>query len=232
MFLPVGRTTEVDLASSWPSPGFVGAFLPDQHRIDLNGFTARWRAASFGRNVPQAWLDADIAPEQANERLGRGAFGVTLVTPVDIYQQTERSTKYGVLFVLLTFATFFLIEMLQPASVHPVQYLLIGAALCVFYLLLLSLAEQAGFAAAYLVAACATIGLIGTYARHALNSRRSALRVTGMLTGLYAFLYGLLQLEDYALLMGSVVLFAILAGVMFITRRIDWYSVGAAAEGR
>ncbi len=231
-FLPVGRQTTVSIASAWASPGFVGALLPDRRDIGAKGFSAEWRVSSFGRNVPHAWRDADIGPDQAAQRLEQGAFGVTLVTPVDIYQQTERSTKYAVLFVLLTFLAFFLVEMLRGVMVHPVQYLLTGAALCVFYLLLLPLAEQVGFALAYVVAASATIALIGGYSRSALRTRTAALQITAVLGALYGFLYVLLQIDDYALLVGSVALFLILAAVMFLTRKIDWYSLSAALQAR
>lgn len=225
--LPVGGRTTATFSSSWPSPGFVGAILPDDRRVDESGFNARWRVSSFGRNVPHAWRDSDILPAQAVERLERSGFGVDLVTPVDIYQQSERSVKYAVLFVLLTFVAIFLVELLQRVPVHPVQYILVGAALCVFYLLLLSLSEHLGFTFAYVTAAAATIALVGGYARAALKTRIAALQTTGVLIALYAFLYVLLQIEDYALLVGSLALFAVIAIVMFVTRRVDWYSLPA-----
>jgi inner membrane protein len=230
-FVPVGQRTAVNLTSNWPSPSFTGALLPERRAVSGGGFTAGWRASSLGRNVPQVWRDSDLARTAAIERLDRSGFGASMVTPVDVYTESERATKYGVLFVLLTFLAFFLVEVLQPANVHPVQYILVGAALCLFYLLLLSLAEQIGFTPAYLIAAVATASLIGGYSRYALGTRRSIGQVAVGLAGLYAFLYVLLRLEDYALLVGSVVLFGILSGVMFVTRKVNWYDVGAQKPG-
>lgn len=154
--------------------------------------------------------------------LENSAFGVDLFLPVDAYQKTERSTKYGVLFLLLTFLTFFLYEVFSGLSLHPMQYLLVGSALCLFYLLLLSISEHAPFGWAYLVAAIATVLLIGGYSAAVLRGRLRALLMTVVLGVLYGYLYVLLQLEDYALLLGAAGLFAILALVMYLTRRIDW----------
>jgi inner membrane protein len=227
-FVPVGQTSTVACVANWPSPSFEGASLPERRTVSDSGFTARWRASSLGRSVPRAWRDSQIVKTSAAERLDGSRFGVSLVTPVDVYTESGRATKYGVLFVLLTFLAFFLVEVLQPASVHPVQYLLVGAALCIFYLLLLSLAEQIGFTPAYLISAAATTVLIASYSRFALGSRRSTAQVGAGLAALYGFLYVLLRQEDYALLIGSIALFAILAGVMYLTRKVDWYAAGSA----
>jgi inner membrane protein len=230
-FVAAGRTTSVALSADWPSPSFTGSLLPERHTVTDAAFTAGWRASSLGRNVPQSWRDSQIPRASAAERLDRSGFGAKLVTPVDVYTESGRATKYGILFVLLTFLAFFLAEVLQPANVHPVQYILVGAALCLFYLLLLSLAEQIGFTPAYVIAASATTVLVSAYSRFALGARRSAVRVALGLTGLYGFLFVLLRLEDYALVVGSLVLFAILASVMFLTRKVDWYNVGAVLAG-
>jgi inner membrane protein len=154
--------------------------------------------------------------------VANSAFGVDLLLPVDAYQKTERSIKYGVLFLLLTFLTFFLYEVFNPFSLHPIQYLLVGAALCLFYLLLLSISEHVPFGVAYLVAATATVLLIGGYSIAILRGALRALLMTVVLGTLYGYLYVLLQLEDYALLLGSIGLFVILSLVMYLTRRIDW----------
>jgi len=231
MIAPLAGAASVSMVSAWPSPGFGGARLPDRYQINRDGFTAEWKSSAFGRNLPKAWTDGELPLQAVQERIDRQAFGVTLTTPVDVYQQAERSTKYGVLFIALTFLTFFLVETLYGATVHPVQYLMIGAALCLFYLLLLALSEHIGFTPAYLLAAGSTIALIGGYARAALGARRSALAITIMLVALYGCLYVLLQLEDYALMMGSIFLFAVLAAVMFVTRRVNWYEVGSTRPG-
>ena len=227
-FQPVGRTTTVRLASTWPHPAFSGAFLPDTSRISDAGFDAEWRLSHLGRGYPQAWRDDELRPQQVEQAAVASRFGVQLVSPVDIYHRAERSTKYGALFILLTFCIFFVVELLQRRRLHPVQYLLVGAALCLFYLLLLSLSEHVGFGGAYLAAAVATIGVIGMYAGHVLGGRWQGVRMVAGLSLLYAFLYVLLQFEDYALLVGSLSLFLILAAVMFATRRVDWYAIGRA----
>lgn len=228
-FQPGGRTTTVRLASTWPHPAFAGAFLPDKSRISDAGFDAEWRLSHLGRGYPQAWRDEDMRPQQIEQAAVASRFGVTLFTPVDIYHRAERSTKYGALFILLTFCTFFVVELLQRRRLHPVQYLLVGAALCLFYLLLLSLSEHIGFGFAYLAAAAGTIGVIGMYAGHVLGGLGQGVRMVAGLSLLYGFLYVLLQLEDYALLVGSVSLFLILAAVMYATRRVDWYALGRPA---
>ena len=225
-FQPGGRTTTVRLASTWPHPAFAGAFLPDKSRISDAGFDAEWRLSHLGRGYPQAWRDEDMRPQQIEQAAVASRFGVTLFSPVDIYHRAERSTKYGALFILLTFCTFFVVELLQRRRLHPVQYLLVGAALCLFYLLLLSLSEHIGFGFAYLAAAAGTIGIIGMYAGHVLGGLWQGVRMVAGLGLLYGFLYVLLQLEDYALLVGSISLFLILAAVMWATRRVDWYAIG------
>ena len=160
------------------------------------------------------------------------AFGVDLILPADGYQKTERSLKYGLLFVVLTFLTFLLYELLSPVSLHPVQYLMVGGALSLFYLLLLSISEQAPFAAAYAIASAATVALIAGYAAAILRERRRALVLAGILGLLYGTLYVLLQAEDWALLLGSVALFAVLGLVMFLTRRIDWGAARLSGQTR
>lgn len=223
-FLPLGQQTTVKLTSPWPDPSFVGAYLPESHRVGEGGFEAGWSVPYFGRSYPQQWRSTEASTVVPEGALDASAFGVDLFLPVDAYQKTERSVKYGMLFLLLTFLTFFLYEVLNPFSLHPLQYLLVGSALCLFYLLLLSISEHAPFALAYAVASAATVGLIGGYSAAILRGRLRALGTAAALAALYGYLYVLLQAEDYALLLGSLGLFAILALVMFITRRIDWYT--------
>jgi inner membrane protein len=229
-FQPGGKTTTVQLKSSWPDPSFFGAFLPNMPRTVTDaGFDVEWSLTDFGRGYPQAWLNDDLRIERVAELAEASRFGVELATPVDIYQQTERSAKYGSLFILLTFLTFYLVELFQRARLHAVQYTLVGAALCLFYLLLLSLSEHVGFGYAYLAAATATIGVIAMYAGYALGGLWKGVRTALGLTKLYGFLYILLRLEDYALLAGSLGLFVVLATLMYVTRRVNWYDVGKPA---
>jgi inner membrane protein len=179
----------------------------------------------FGRAYPARWTGSDANLESLAPAVEGSAFGVNLVQPADIYQQAERAVKYAVLFVVLTFLVFFLWEIFQAALVHPVQYVFVGFALCLFYLLLVSLSEHTGFDRAYGVSSVATTLMIAGYSRAVLRGTKPALSVAAALGGLYGFLYLLLRLEDYALLAGTVGLFLILALVMYVTRRMDWYNL-------
>jgi inner membrane protein len=227
-----GDSGQVTLASTWPHPAFVGSLLPDTRTSDDNGFTATWHAGAFRRAAPPApatptdrtgSLSAEASmPAPVQSR----AFGVALVTPVDVYQQAERAVKYGVLFILFTFATAFLWEVTRGVAVHPMQYAFVGFALCVFYLLLLSISEHAGFDLAYVVATTAISGLIAWYWSWVAGRRRDGAGMGSVVAGLYGFMYLLLRLEDYALLAGSLGLFLMLVLVMYLTRRIDWFNFG------
>jgi len=220
-FTPVGEQTTVTVDSNWPSPSFQGNWLPGEHSIGADGFRARWQIPFLGRNQAPAWTSA--SPHTLSD-LGDAAFGVDLVTPVDAHRMSERSVKYARLFVLLTFGVIWLIEVLTGVRVHPIQYLLIGGALCTFYLLELSLAEHLGFATAYLLAGTAVVGLVGLYAAVALRGWSRALAVGCTIGGLYGYLYVLLTNEDYALLLGSLGVFAAVAVTMLLTRKVDWYA--------
>jgi inner membrane protein len=221
MFVPVGKKTEVRLFSAWENPSFTGDFLPSSHEITPQGFKSLWQVSYLARSFPQKWQNnAYAAP------FGATVFGVNLLIPVDFYAKSERAVKYGILFIVLTFMTFFLFETLNPLCLHPMQYLLVGVALCLFYLLLLSLSEHIGFTLAYLIAGAATIALISGYASAMLRSQRRGLFILAALTVLYFYLYILLHQQDYALLLGSLGLFLILAGVMYITRHVDWFAPG------
>ncbi|MEO5819291.1 MAG: cell envelope integrity protein CreD [Vicinamibacteraceae bacterium] len=222
-FLPTGKATTVRLGAGWPDPGFSGAFLPTARSTTPQGFEAQWQVSYLARAFPQAWLEGTVDRTTLLYQRNQSTFGVSFVQAVDQYQQTERAVKYGLLFVLLTFTVFLLWELLRDLRLHPVQYLLIGAALVVFYLLLLSLAEHMRFALAYAIAATATISLVAGYAASVLAAGiRGALGIGTWLSALYGVLFVLLQLEDVALLVGSVFVFAMLALVMFMSRRIDW----------
>jgi inner membrane protein len=224
-FLPAAGETAVTLASAWPHPSFSGTALPETRAVAGNGFTAQWRVQDFGRAYPAQWSTAEVNRDQLASQAGESAFGVSLIQPVDIYQQAERAVKYSVLFVVLTFLVFFLWEIFSATLLHPMQYAIVGAAICVFYLLLLSISEHTGFDRAYLIASGVTTLLIAGYARAVLKGFAGGVSVLAALATLYGFLYLLLRLEDYALLAGSVGLFVVLALVMFVTRRMNWYDM-------
>jgi len=226
---PVGRDTRVQLSSDWPHPSFVGDYLPVEREVGPRGFTARWQTSFYATNLEQE-LGACVRSGACDVFHARG-FGVRLVDPVDQYLKSDRAVKYAVLFVALTFAAFFLFEVLGRLAVHPVQYGLVGLALAVFYLLLLSLSEHVEFALAYGVSASACVLLIGFYVSHVLRGWRRGAGFTAGLAGLYAVLYGLLVAEDYALLLGSLLVFTLLAAVMALTRKLDWYALTEPARG-
>lgn len=221
-FLPLGATTEVKLVSTWASPSFSGSFLPKDREVGEKGFTASWFVVSLARNYPDVWKLQDV---DTNTILD-SKFGVELFKPVDLYAKVERSVKYGTLFIFLPFLTFFLFEVFSRKRIHIFQYLMIGAANIVFYLLLLSLSEHIGFDAAYVIGAAAVTVLIVFYSSAVLSTKRQGYAMAPVLIGLYLFLYTVLQSEDYALLIGSVGLFLLVAVVMFITRKIQWHNLG------
>ncbi len=223
-FVPLADDNTVHLVSAWPHPSFGGSFLPRQRTVNADGFEARWSVPALSTQAQQQFLS------QGKERGPMDSFSVSLGHPVDVYRLTERATKYGLMFIALTFAAFFVLEMVKRWRIHPMQYLMIGAALVLFFLLLLSLSEQLGFFVAYLAASAACIALLTHYLRHVLGGWRPALGISGLLVALYGVLYGILQSEDNALVMGSLLLFGVLAAVMVATRRIDWYSVMGQRE--
>jgi inner membrane protein len=221
---PVGRESNVQLSSSWPHPSFVGEFLPVKRKVNDQGFSAEWQTSFFATNFAEV-LD-DCAHGDNCEAYNSREFGVSFVDPVDQYLKTDRAIKYALLFIALTFAGFFLFEVLKRLAIHPVQYGLVGLALALFYLLLLSLSEHLPFATAYAIAAVACVSLLGVYLAAVLKSALRGLGFAAALAALYGMLYGLLRAEDYALLMGSILVFGLLAGVMLLTRKLDWYGVG------
>ncbi|MDR1683583.1 MAG: cell envelope integrity protein CreD [Candidatus Symbiothrix sp.] len=212
-FIPIGQTTKVEVNGAWKDPGFTGSFSPD-YQLPDNGFTASWSVLSFNRPIPEYWID------KVNVNLTDSAFGVNLVNTVDHYQQNMRSAKYALMFIALTFVVFFFVEVLSKKRIHPIQYLLVGFALVLFYSLLLSFSEQINFAFAYLIAAVATIALITAYSAGIFKNKMQTIVLASILSALYLFLYIVLQLEDVALLIGSVGLFIILGVIMYISQRI------------
>ena len=218
-FAPVGQTTTATLASTWPHPSFEGHWLPAEHAVRGDGFDARWKLSHLGRGYPQRWHDRDVeagALRQAN-------FGVAFLSPVDPYRMAERSVKYAILFLGLPFLVIWLFDVLAGVRVHPIQYLFVGAALCLFYLLQLALAEHLGFHLAYTLAGGTVATMVTLYGRAILGAGRRAAVLGGLVAALYVFLYVLLREQDYALLLGSIGLLVALAVAMWLTRNVDWY---------
>ena len=218
--VPLGRETRVSLASPWQDPGFFGAFLPTERTIGPGGFEATWQVSYYGRDFPQQWTDQAGQPRPAMEAFTAAAFGVNLLPAIDAYRTVERSIKYGVLFIALVFTTFFLFEVVLGLRLHALNYLLVGVALCLFFLSLLSVSEFLPFAAAYSIAAAGSIALVGLYSWRVLAGGRRAGLVSALLGGVYGYLYFVLNLEDFSLLAGTVALAAMLAAVMYATRAL------------
>lgn len=213
----LGKTSEVTMKSDWAQPSFSGVFLPANRNVTAKGFTADWRVTHLNRNFPQQWADKKYNTHEAK-------LGVELLIPIDHYQKSMRSVKYAILFIALNFIIFIFIEIKSKTRIHPFQYSLVAFALLIFYALLTSIGEQTGFNLAYLISAVAVTSLISWYAFTILNDTRTVAWVTLLQTGLYLFLFTILQLQDYALLAGSVGLFVILAIVMRASQQIKWYS--------
>ena len=222
-FAPLGQLTTVHLASNWGDPSFQGNWLPTERKVTSDAFDATWSISYLGRNYPQRWT----SDSSSHAKIDESEFGVKLVTPVDPYRMAERSVKYEALFIMLTFVTLWLFEVVVKRRVHSVQYLMVGAGMCLFYLLELSLAEHLGFAFAYALASAAVIGLITAYCIAVLKGLKRASIVGGFLVFLYGYLYILLKNQDYALLIGSIGLFFVLALVMYLTRKVDWNATTA-----
>jgi len=220
-FAPIADATIVNLTADWPHPDFSGRTLPDERTITDTGFDARWSLGALTRGFPSTWRTGEVNPET----LWNSAIGVEFVEPGDVHQQTDRILKYGVLVIGLTFATIFVSGLFGGRKVHPIQYLMVGAALCLFYLLLLSLSEHIAFLPAYVIASAADIAMIAWYAWRTMN-RMLGYVTAAVLTAVQAYIYDLLQMDDYALLAGTVALFVALLAAMIVTRNIDWYRIG------
>ena len=228
-FLPFADVTRVNLQADWPSPSFVGGFLPDTRGISPNDFTASWSVLNLGRGYASTWRRSDALARTLAQQVPSTSFGVDLIVPIGVHQTSLRATKYAVLFLSLTFLAYFLFELFTPLRLHAFQYLLVGFANALFYLLLIAIAEHADFKFAYGASAVASIGLITGYSAAVLGAARRALPIALLLIAIYGYLYFILQLEDYALLSGSLGILTILAAVMYATRRIDWHSVSFAS---
>jgi len=222
-FVPLGKTTDVSLTSPWISPSFSGAYLPDDREVNDAGFNAKWNILHLNRNYPQAWTSNDYS-------VAGSSFGVDLLLPVDRYRKSMRVAKYAILFLALTFMVFFFVEILQSVFIHPIQYLLVGIALIVFFSLLLAFSEYMIFNWAYALAAVLTLILITLYTASILKSKGIAGLISSVLFILYAFIFTIIQLEDYALLIGSLGIFIVLAIVMYFSRKIDWYAISIGGQ--
>jgi inner membrane protein len=237
-FTPVGKTTTVKLISAWTTPSFSGSFLPDQRNISDDGFEAEWTVLHLNRNYPQYWIDDayNLSGNTTNAAIHGNwdyldnslntsdhTFGVNLLFAVDEYQMSMRSAKYAIMFISLTFLIYLFVEILNKKRIHPVQYLLVSFGLLLFYTLLLSLSEHLGFSMAYLISGLAIISLITVYSHSIFKSLVLSLITSVALIVLYVFLFIILKMEDYSLLLGSIGLFIILALVMYLSKRINWY---------
>jgi len=227
--VPVGATSSISLASAWPHPSFAGRILPDAGtQVSPEGFSARWLTSHFANNLAQ--MHQRCVQSRQCEPFLQHSLAVSFLQPVDLYQTVERSAKYGILFIGLTFAAFFLYEALRRLAIHPIQYAFVGIALALFFLLLISLSEHLGFATAYAIAATCCVTLIGYYVAHVFKNVRHGAAFTVALGSLYGLLYALLRVEDHALMLGSLLVFASVAAAMVATRRVDWYVLGVSPE--
>src|SRR5690606_34822991 len=216
-FIPIGKETRVTMESNWHSPSFYGNFLPEDGSRDISesGFKASWDILQLNRQFEQSFFG--YLPD-----LKDFAFGTKLVIPVDEYQKNERTAKYGFMVIGLTLLVFLLIQLVSKIYIHPFQYLMIGLALVMFYTLLISISEHSDFFTAYAIAAFSVLALITVYSRAILKGFKFPLLICASLASLYGFIYVIIQLENYALLVGSIGLFLLLATIMFASRRIDW----------
>lgn len=212
---PIGKTTNAKMTSNWASPNFNGNFIPNDKQITDKGFNATWKISHFNR--PFAQENFEVLPD-----LSKYAFAVDFITPVDEYQQNERASKYGFLVIGLTFLIFFLIQSISKISIHIFQYVMIGIALIMFYTLLISITEHSSFGFAYAIAGTSVVALISLYSISILKDKKFPTFIGLSLSVLYTFIYVIIQLEDYALLVGSIGLFLILAAVMYFSRKIEW----------
>lgn len=220
-FLPVGKTTDVKLDGPWADPSFDGEFLPSVREISEQGFSAAWKVLHFNRPFSQQWTGND-------QELSGADFGVKLLLPVDQYQKSMRTSKYGVLIILLTFIALFLVEIIQRVRIHPFQYILIGAALIIYYTLLLSFSEHIGYNLAYIISSMATVGLVSLYSTTFLPTKRLCVLLSLVLVIVYSFVFIIILQQDFSLLLGSIGLFLIIGLLMYFSRRINWYRQATA----
>ncbi|MBK20996.1 MAG: cell envelope integrity protein CreD [Flavobacteriales bacterium] len=219
-FIPLGKSTNVSIKSPWKNPSFDGAFLPDEREINEDGFTAKWDVLHLNRPYPQSFRGS-------TRGIQNSSFGVNLIVPIDEYQKSMRSAKYAVMFITLTFLLFFFVQILNGVRIHPIQYIIVGLALCVFYTLLVALSEHIPFKYSYLISSVSIISMITLYAQSISKNLKLTYVIGLILIMLYLFIYSIIQMQDYALLMGSFGLFLVLATIMYLSRKINWYSINA-----
>lgn len=221
---PIAESNTIALNSNWKHPHFDGSFLPDasSQKVNDSGFSAKWIVSSLSSSN-QAKLFSML--QSGNSDTSLESLSVGFVEPINVYSQSDRATKYGLLFIGLTFAGFFIFEILKNLRIHPAQYTLVGLAMALFYLLLISLSEHISFAISYLAASLACVALLGYYLTHVLKSKSHGMLFATLLTSLYGALYAILASEDNALLMGSLLVFGLLALTMMVTRKVDWYQI-------
>jgi len=225
--VPLANTNHISIDSTWPHPSFGGQFLPDpqSQQVSGNGFKAQWKISALASKAQQQLLSQLDRSQNCGDASCAERISIRFIEPIDIYALSDRAIKYGLLFIVLTFGCFILFEILKRLPIHPAQYLLVGIAMAIFFLLLIALSEHIAFAIAYLLASGASIALLGIYLSAVLRSRWRGLAFGGLLTMLYSALYGLLVSEDNALLLGSLLLFGLIALAMIATRHVDWYAI-------
>lgn len=216
-FIPLGKLTNVQIQSVWKNPSFTGAFLPETREVNEEGFKAEWKVLHLNRPYPQSFVGSANGIQES-------AFGVNLIVPVDEYQKSMRSAKYAVMFITLTFIIYFFVQVLLQVRIHPIQYIMIGLSLCLFYTLLIAISEHMSFAVSYLIAASSIITLITLYTKSVFKNKRLTGLIAMLLILLYVFIFTIIQMEDYALLMGSIGLFFVMTTAMYLSRKIDWYN--------
>jgi inner membrane protein len=215
-FVPVGKTSEVKISGEWSSPSFDGNLLPASRTMNENNFSATWKVLSYNRPFSQQWMNNEQA-------LNGSEFGVRLLIPADQYQKSIRTAKYGVLVIILAFTALFLVEITSKIRIHPFQYILIGAALIIYYILLLSFSEHVGYNSAYAIASLATVTLLTLYSTTFLRQRSLIVLFSLLMTIFYTFIFVIIQAEDFSLLIGSLGLFLIISVIMYFSRNIKWY---------
>lgn len=221
-FVPIGNKSQISIIADWPHPSFKGKYLPLQSNIDASSFSAQWQTSYFTTNIAQL-MSQCIYRAKCDELKSR-SLGVNLIDPVDHYLKSHRSINYAFLMIVLAFACFFILEIIRKQPIHPIQYGFVGLALALFYLLLLSLSEHLGFNMAYGISASASTVLLTYYVASMLNNKIHTIVFATALSSLYALMFILLGAEDYALLLGSLLIFSVLSLIMLMTKNLDWYS--------
>lgn len=221
-FVPTAQNLSTTLKAPWPHPSFVGNYLPSERDVSDQGFSSSWTVNSFASSIERVLKGCNDEPQNCLNQLQNNQFGVHLGNSVDVYQMTDRALKYGFMFIALTFVVFALLELQKRYSIHPIQYGFVAAALAIFYLLVISLSEHIRFEIAYATGSLACTVLICSYLKVTLQSGRAAVSLSVAFISLYTMMYAILQSEDYAFLMGTLLVFALLTGIMFATRKINW----------